>query len=275
MMEQQQQQQRSQRPGGGSSSSPADGKGGSSGQAAPTINFYAGRCSAGPLPELRPPPARYSAHASNLGPLPRVSKSPIPPAWPAEPGTSTSSSGGAAAAGAPACSCAVPRNSVLCQLLAASIALLLFVQAVSCGLFFCVSLPSHHSRAYVDYRDLVAELDSGSMAAGPAGGGSTAAAVTAAAAAQGSGSSGALGAAAAAAPKLIPRVIHQTYRSSRGLPAGARPLMRSWGERNGGDWQLRFYSDEAAAGFVRREYPEYYEAYMALPKDVERADFFR
>jgi hypothetical protein len=39
--------------------------------------------------------------------------------------------------------------------------------------------------------------------------------------------------------------------------------------------QVRFYSDDAALSFVRREFPEYFEAYLSLPKDVERADFFR
>jgi mannosyltransferase OCH1-like enzyme len=39
--------------------------------------------------------------------------------------------------------------------------------------------------------------------------------------------------------------------------------------------QVRFYSDDAALAFVRREFPEFFEAYLNLPKDVERADFFR
>jgi mannosyltransferase OCH1-like enzyme len=39
--------------------------------------------------------------------------------------------------------------------------------------------------------------------------------------------------------------------------------------------QVRFYSDDAALTFVRREFPEYFEAYLNLPRDVERADFFR
>jgi mannosyltransferase OCH1-like enzyme len=76
------------------------------------------------------------------------------------------------------------------------------------------------------------------------------------------------------APKLIPRVIHQTYRSMR-LPASAKQFMHSWQERNGEAWQVRLYSDEACLNFVRREFPEYFEAYMNLPKEVERADFFR
>lgn len=42
-----------------------------------------------------------------------------------------------------------------------------------------------------------------------------------------------------------------------------------------GSVQVRFYSDDAALTFVRREFPEYFEAYLNLPKDVERADFFR
>lgn len=39
--------------------------------------------------------------------------------------------------------------------------------------------------------------------------------------------------------------------------------------------QVRFYSYDAALSFVRREFPEYFEAYLSLPKDMERADFFR
>lgn len=72
---------------------------------------------------------------------------------------------------------------------------------------------------------------------------------------------------------MIPRLIHQTYRDER-LPVKLLPLLESWTQRNRG-WQRRFYTDEDCTRFVQDEFPQYYRAYRALPKDVERADFFR
>ncbi len=74
-------------------------------------------------------------------------------------------------------------------------------------------------------------------------------------------------------PKLIPKLIHQTYKSSD-VPKSVRPFMQSWRRLNE-DWEIRFYDDEACFNFVKREFPEYYDAYRALPKHVERSDFFR
>ena len=64
------------------------------------------------------------------------------------------------------CTCVLPRTSVLCRLLVAMIVLLVFVQAVSCGMFFCVTLPMSHSRgSYAEYQDLVSDVTAPSMAA--------------------------------------------------------------------------------------------------------------
>ncbi len=49
---------------------------------------------------------------------------------------------------------------------------------------------------------------------------------------------------------------------------------QSWRRLNPG-WEIRFYDDEACLEFVSREFPEYLAAYRALPKHVERSDFFR
>ncbi|KAF8068401.1 HOC1 [Scenedesmus sp. PABB004] len=226
-------------------------------------------------PELRPPPARYAAPAAGWGAGPRPggaggrgSPAPGKPLLPGGGGGGRLGGGAGpfgGGGGGGGGSCAPPRTSVLCRALAATIAVLVFVQAVSCGLFFCVRAPLGH-RPYPDYADLISELDMapppGPAAAGPRPGG-------AAWAAAGAGGAGGGGGA-----KLIPRVVHQTAPSAR-LPARARALTRSWREKNGAGWAVRLYSDEAAANFVRREFPEYYEAYMALPKDVERADFFK
>ncbi len=50
--------------------------------------------------------------------------------------------------------------------------------------------------------------------------------------------------------------------------------MASWKNANPG-WEVRFYDDNACIEFVKREFPEYFDAYKRLPKDVERSDFFR
>lgn len=72
---------------------------------------------------------------------------------------------------------------------------------------------------------------------------------------------------------MIPRLVHQTYKDER-IPVKLLPLLESWTQRNRG-WQRRFYTDEDCTRFVQDEFPQYYRAYRALPKDVERADFFR
>jgi hypothetical protein len=151
--------------------------------------------------------------------------------------------------------CRPPRSQVLCKVLALTSVLLLLVHMVSCGLFFCVTLPFQRHN-YVDLSELLAE---------PAllGGGSS-----------GGSSSGAAGGGEHSSPKLIPRIIHQTF-SSRQVPENAKAIMRSWREHNGNSWQIRFYDDQACLDFVRREFPEYLDAYGSLPKDVERSDFFR
>ena len=74
-------------------------------------------------------------------------------------------------------------------------------------------------------------------------------------------------------PKLIPKIIHQTYKTSS-VPAAMLPYMASWRQKNS-DWDVRFYDDAACLRFVMREFPEYLRSYTSLSKDVERSDFFR
>ena len=71
----------------------------------------------------------------------------------------------------------------------------------------------------------------------------------------------------------IPRIVHQTYRSSW-VPWRVRGVMRSWRVMNP-DWEIRFYDNADCLAFVTRHFPRYLDAYLALPKDVERSDFFR
>ncbi|KAL3159283.1 hypothetical protein ABBQ32_011245 [Trebouxia sp. C0010 RCD-2024] len=63
-------------------------------------------------------------------------------------------------------------------------------------------------------------------------------------------------------PKLIPQIIHQTYKSSK-VPNSVRPMMQSWRLANP-NWEIRFYDDEACLDFVQHEFPEYLEAYRYM-----------
>jgi hypothetical protein len=52
---------------------------------------------------------------------------------------------------------------------------------------------------------------------------------------------------------------------SEAVPDQVRGLMASWDRLNPG-WEIRFYDDAMCLHFVRTEFPEYYNAYLALPK---------
>ena len=78
----------------------------------------------------------------------------------------------------------------------------------------------------------------------------------------------------ASGSKLIPRIIHQTYKSRKALTERDRAMMQTWSDMNP-DWETRFYEDEDCAAFVNEHFPEYFEAYSGLTKKVEQSDFFR
>jgi FkbM family methyltransferase len=81
-------------------------------------------------------------------------------------------------------------------------------------------------------------------------------------------------AATATTPRLIPRVLHQTWPAHRASPQ-RRALARTCARAAGPGWTVRLWDDASAAALVRSAFPEYFEAYALLPRDVERADFFR
>jgi hypothetical protein len=128
----------------------------------------------------------------------------------------------------------------LCRLLALMVGLVVAFHAASCGYFFCVRFPGlmefpgnvydditdiYHlpggPRVVASYRNAMFKKDQ--------------------------------------APKLIPEIIHQTYKTSK-VPAPVRPMMQSWRKVNPG-WEIRFYDDAACIEFVQREFPEYLDAY--------------
>jgi len=71
----------------------------------------------------------------------------------------------------------------------------------------------------------------------------------------------------------IPPLIHQTYKTHK-LPPDLQTYQHTWMQMNPG-YEYKLYDDQEAEEFVSTELPEYLEAYKALPRAVERADFFR
>lgn len=74
-------------------------------------------------------------------------------------------------------------------------------------------------------------------------------------------------------PLLIPRIIHQTQKTSV-FSEEQQKVLQSWKTYNP-TWDVQFYDDADCLSFVRREFPQWLDAYEALPMAVERADFFR
>ena len=182
------------------------------------------------------------------------------------------------------CSFKLPSNSQLCRLFAAMTAFLLLLNTASCGFFYCYgsAFPYHVSRgrANAAHSDLYQLYERSQLALTQAnmanrrgfgdelyGQAQTGAAASADDPLAGTTKDG------DPAPLMIPRIIHQTYKSNA-VPDRVRSLMASWTRLNPG-WEVRFYDDQMCREFVRTEFPEYYQAYLALPKDVERSDFFR
>lgn len=72
---------------------------------------------------------------------------------------------------------------------------------------------------------------------------------------------------------MIPKIIHQTWKS-RELPARYARLCETFKARLPG-WEYRFWDDNDCLELVRDKFPQYLDAYQALPLPVQRADYFR
>jgi hypothetical protein len=145
----------------------------------------------------------------------------------------------------------LPTTAVLCKMLAGMVALLTIFHAASCGYFFCVRFPASLDFPNPIYDDV---HDVYRLTGGPR-------VVAARAAVAGTQDE---------APKLIPKIIHQTYKSTA-VPRTVRPFMQSWRRMNS-DWEIRFYDDQACLEFVQREFPEYLDAYRWAGIHVAKGD---
>ncbi len=73
--------------------------------------------------------------------------------------------------------------------------------------------------------------------------------------------------------KNIPKIIHQTWKSKE-IPNKISECITTWQKLNP-DFEHRFYDNEDCLQFVKKHYSQYVDAYLSLPKPVEKADFFR
>jgi mannosyltransferase OCH1-like enzyme len=72
---------------------------------------------------------------------------------------------------------------------------------------------------------------------------------------------------------MIPKIIHQTYKS-KDLPPTYKQCQESVLKLHS-DFEYRFYTDDDMNRIVREKTPEYYEAFCALPRMIMKIDMFR
>jgi len=75
-------------------------------------------------------------------------------------------------------------------------------------------------------------------------------------------------------PLMIPRIIHHTFRNRQGLTREQRSIMKTWVNLNP-DWEIMYHEDADCLRLVEKHYPSYLQLFKTLPRNVERADFFR
>jgi mannosyltransferase OCH1-like enzyme len=72
---------------------------------------------------------------------------------------------------------------------------------------------------------------------------------------------------------MIPKLLHQTAKTAdiperwRGYQQKLRALHP--------DWEYRLWTDADNLEFVKREYPDFYDVFVKLPKNIMRADVIR
>ena len=72
---------------------------------------------------------------------------------------------------------------------------------------------------------------------------------------------------------MIPKIIHQTWRSESTIPEPLKRCVSSI-RKTYPNYDYKFYSDEDCRDYIKANYSESLNLYDAL-KPVERADLFR
>lgn len=72
---------------------------------------------------------------------------------------------------------------------------------------------------------------------------------------------------------LIPRIIHQSWKTDR-IPAEYQAYARTWRELHV-DWEHRLWTDDDNLDLIRRDYPRLLPTYKSYPLAIQRADMAR
>jgi mannosyltransferase OCH1-like enzyme len=72
----------------------------------------------------------------------------------------------------------------------------------------------------------------------------------------------------------IPRIIHQTWRSTEVEPFFKRAWPRSWQEMNP-EWEYRLWTDADIVKFVQTQFPDFYPDFQRYGKHIKRVDAWR
>jgi len=72
----------------------------------------------------------------------------------------------------------------------------------------------------------------------------------------------------------IPRIIHQTWKTTEIPPVFRQEWRESWQELNPA-WEYRFWTDAGIDEFVRTHYPDFYPIFLDYDVPIKRVDAFR
>jgi mannosyltransferase OCH1-like enzyme len=72
---------------------------------------------------------------------------------------------------------------------------------------------------------------------------------------------------------MIPKIIHQTWKTLN-IPDEWKDAVESCKNQHK-DYKHIIWSHEMMESFVKKEYPDFYNVYMAYPYDIQRCDAFR
>jgi mannosyltransferase OCH1-like enzyme len=73
---------------------------------------------------------------------------------------------------------------------------------------------------------------------------------------------------------MIPKILHQTYKTVDNLPAIYLSCQTNARELHP-DWEYKFWTDEAMYAEVKNRWPELWPAFQALPRKIMQIDVFR
>ena len=72
---------------------------------------------------------------------------------------------------------------------------------------------------------------------------------------------------------MIPKIIHQTWRTSE-VPPAWRYHVNTW-KWHHPDWEYRFWTDEEGLKFIKEYFPNLLAKYIGFPYAIQRADLLR